>query len=70
MGWFKSILKRFACKSKCSFNSDSFDNDLLNVDLTKYRLKVGDLMAIDKIIRKRPSIHTYKHETRDKITDI
>lgn len=74
MGWLKTILRRFACKSKCTFNSNDFNEENLNVDLTKYRLKVGDLMAIDKIIRKRASIHTYKHHNyknnKDQITEI
>tara|TARA_R110000823_G_scaffold206489_1_gene337173 strand:+ start:97 stop:306 length:210 start_codon:yes stop_codon:yes gene_type:complete len=69
MGLLKSILKRFRCKSKCAFNSEDFNQDLLNVDLSKYRLKVNDLMAIEKIIRKRPSINTYKH-TRNNLTEI
>ena len=74
MGWLKTILQKFACKSKCTFNSSDFNEDNLNIDLTKYRLKVGDLMAIDKIIRKRASINTYKHATYknnvDQITEI
>ena len=67
MGLFKNIIKRFACKSKCTFNTEDFNNDLLNIDLTKYKLKPSDLMAIEKIIRKRPSINFYKHHRNNTI---
>ena len=69
MGLWKNIIQKISCKSKCSFNSEDFNQDLLNVDLTKYRLKTNDLILIEKIIRKRPSIHTYKH-TRNNLTEI
>lgn len=70
MGWLKQILKRFACNSKCTFNSSDFDKELVDIDLSKYKLKINDLIAIDKIIRKRPSIHTYKHDKKDNIDNI
>ena len=62
MGVLKNILKRFACKSKCTFNASDFDEQIKHVDLTKYQLKVSDLMRIQKIINKRPSIANYYHD--------
>ena len=72
MGILKNIIKRFSCKSKCAFNTEDFDQDLKRIDLTKYQLKVSDLMAITKIIKKRPSIYTYTHDKNDnmEITEI
>lgn len=62
MGILKNILKRFACNSNCTFNQESFhDNEYVNIDLSKYKLKIKDMKNIEKIIRKRPSINTYRH---------
>lgn len=62
MGILKKILQMFTCKSDCTFNTSDFDQSLRRVDLSKYELKVSDLLAIEKIIKKRPSIYTYTHE--------
>lgn len=71
MGLLKGIVKMFKCKSKCSFNEDTFiEKGLENVDLSKYRLKKEDMIAIDKIVRKRPSINTYIRDNTLKILDI
>jgi hypothetical protein len=61
MGIIKWIIKKFKCTSSCAYNIDDFSNDLCDVDLSKYQLKVGDLLAIQKIVDKRPSIYKYKH---------
>ena len=65
MGILKNILKRFTCNSKCTFNTDDFDNNLKQVDLSKYQLKVSDLLRIQKIVNKRPSINGYFHELKE-----
>ena len=62
MGIIKNLLKKFSCKSKCAFNQEDFSDSIKSVDLSKYQLKVSDLMRIEKIIKKRPSIHTYLHD--------
>ena len=64
MGLILKILRKFSCKSKCAFNQGDFDQDLRRVDLTKYQLKVSDLMRIEKIVTKRPSVNTYLNELR------
>ena len=64
MGLLMKILRRFSCKSKCAFNQGDFNEDLRRVDLTKYQLKVSDLMRIEKIVTKRPSVNTYLNELR------
>lgn len=71
MGFVKSIIKLFKCKSKCSFNEDEFtEKGLDNIDLSKYRLKKCDMVAIDKIVRKRPSINTYLKQNTLRVYDI
>ena len=71
MSLIKNILRKFSCKSKCAFNTDDFNDSIKKVDLTKYQLKVSDLLRIQKIIKKRPSINTYLHETTEiEITDV
>lgn len=70
MGLLKNILKRFACKSKCAFNASDFDDQIKQVDLTKYQLKVSDLMRIQKIINKRPSIANHYHSKNSNTTNI
>ena len=62
MGLFKWLCRRFKCMSSCTFNEQNFDLELLKIDLSQYKLKKEDLMLIDEIARKRPSIHTYKHQ--------
>jgi len=71
MGLIKFIVKLFRCQSKCSFNEQEFnDKGLEKVDLSKYKLKKNDMIAIDKIVRKRPSINTYLKENSLRIYDI
>tara|TARA_R110000823_G_scaffold249519_2_gene372858 strand:- start:2298 stop:2522 length:225 start_codon:yes stop_codon:yes gene_type:complete len=71
MGLLKRIVNMFKCKSKCSFNEDNFiEKGLENVDLSQYRLKRSDKIAIEKIVMKRPSINTYVRENKLKILDI
>jgi len=62
MSIFKNFFQKITCKSKCTFNTSDFHDDLRRVDLTKYQLKVSDLLRIQKIIDKRPSIVNYYHE--------
>ena len=69
MGFFKTILKKFSCKSKCAFGTEDFDQDLRRIDLSRYQLKVSDLLRLEKIVKKRPSINTYLHNKGD-ITEI
>ena len=64
MGLILKILRKFSCKSKCAFNQGDFDQDLRRVDLTKYELKVSDLLRLQKIVKKRPSVNTYLNELR------
>jgi hypothetical protein len=64
MGLILKILRKFSCKSKCAFNQGDFSEDLRRVDLTKYELKVSDLMRLEKIIKKRPSVNMYLNEIR------
>jgi len=61
MGLVKWICSRFKCTSNCAFNVDDLPHDLLDIDLSKYRLKEKDYKAILKIMAKRPSKHDYKH---------
>ena len=65
MSLIKNILRKFSCKSKCAFNTDDFNDSIKKVDLTKYQLKVSDLLRIEKIIKKRPSVNTYLHGNED-----
>lgn len=58
------ILRRLSCKSDCSFNTDDFNQDLRRVDLTKYELKPSDLLRIQKIVTKRPSVNLYLNDLR------
>ena len=60
MGLIKWILKKCQCKSKCTFNVEDFD-DIAKVDLSQYILKKSDMIFISKLVKKRPSIHTYLH---------
>ena len=69
MSILKNILKRLSCKSKCAFNASDFDEQIKQVDLSKYQLKVSDLLRIQKIIDKRPSVSNYYHNTSN-ITEI
>ena len=63
MGLLKFLLKLIKCKSQCSFNIQEFqDNNLDKVDLSQYILKPKDMIAINKIVKKRPSIHNYLHK--------
>ena len=64
MGLILKILRKFSCKSKCAFNTDDFNQDLRRIDLTKYELKPSDLLRIQKIVKKRPSVNTYLNELR------
>ena len=71
MGLIKFIVNLFKCQSKCSFNEDEFNERNLDcVDLSKYKLKKNDMMAIEKIVRKRPSINTYLKENTLRVYDI
>ena len=65
MGLLKWFCRRFKCMSDCAFNVEDFDTDLLDIDLSQYQLKVGDLIQIEKIAKKRPSVHTYKHKKHE-----
>ena len=69
MGCFK-WLKKFRCKSKCSFNIDHFNNELINLDLSKYQLTLQDMKNIQRIAKKRPSVHVYTHNYLKEITAI
>ena len=63
MGLLKFLLKLIKCKSQCSFNVQEFqDNNLDKVDLSQYILKPKDMIAINKIVKKRASIHNYLHK--------
>ena len=64
MGLAKFLAKLFKCSSKCNFNFDELADDLLDIDLRQYQLKKEDLRRIEKIQRKRPSIHNYKHSVK------
>tara|TARA_R110000823_G_scaffold191906_7_gene323563 strand:+ start:2212 stop:2436 length:225 start_codon:yes stop_codon:yes gene_type:complete len=71
MGLLRFIIKLFKCKSKCSFNEDEFiEKKLDSIDLSKYKLKKNDMIAIEKIVRKRPSINTYLRENTLRVYDI
>lgn len=61
MGLFKWLCRRFACKSGCTFNPNDCDDDLLNMDLSQYVLKVDDLKVLQNIRNKRASKHKYVH---------
>ena len=63
MGLIKFLLKLIKCKSQCSFNVQEFqDNNLDKVDLSQYILKPKDMIAINKIVKKRPSVNVYFHK--------
>ena len=71
MGLLKFLARLFKCNSNCSFNLDYFNTDeLCKVDLGKYQLKVSDLLRIEKIIKKRPSINTYYKPQITQITQL
>jgi len=61
MGLAKFLAKLFRCSSNCNFNFEDLAEDLLDIDLRQYQLTEDDLKRIEKIQRKRPSIHNYKH---------
>ena len=61
MGLAKFLAKLFKCSSNCNFNFEDLADDLLDIDLRQYQLTEEDLRRIEKIQRKRPSIHNYKH---------
>jgi len=61
MGFIKWFLKKIKCKSKCSFNIEEFNESIINVDLSQYRLKKSDMIYISKLVKNRPSIHFYTH---------
>ena len=65
MGLLMKILRKLTCKSDCSFNTEDFNQDLRRIDLTKYELKVSDLLRLQKITKKRPSVNTYLNESRE-----
>ena len=69
MGCF-TWLKKFTCKSNCAFNVDNFNNELINLDLSKYKLTVQDMKNIHRIAKKRPSINVYTHNYLKEITEI
>ena len=56
LGLLKMILKKFSCKSKCSFNNEDFDIDLLDLPLKMFELKNKDINTISAILSKRKSI--------------
>ena len=66
MGFWKWLAKKLSCASECAYNASDFADELLDVDLSKYQLKISDLMAIQNIVEKRPSKFNYKHDRKDK----
>ena len=64
MGIILKILRKLSCKSKCAFNEGDFSEEIRRVDLTKYELKVSDLIRLQKIINKRPSVNTYLNQIK------
>ena len=63
MGLIKFLLKLIKCNSQCSFNVQEFqDNNLDKVDLSQYILKNKDMIAINKIVKKRASVNVYLHK--------
>ncbi len=73
MGLLKWIMKKISCKSDCSYNTSDFDtNELCSVDFSQYALKTSDLIRLQKIVLKRPSlkIHYKDEEPSNKITEI
>ena len=59
MGIIKWICSHFKCKSDCSMNED-INDDIINIDLTQYKLQPEDLKFLYKIHTKRPSINNYQ----------
>lgn len=53
MGFCKWFLKRVKCVSKCSFNNNEFDFEMLNHKLNDYNLKYKDIEKISRILSKR-----------------
>lgn len=70
MGLFKWFAKKFKCTSECAYNVADFADELVDCDLSKYQLKVKDLIAIENIVSKRPSIYNYKHSRETQIKSI
>ena len=72
MGLCKWILKKFRCNSNCTFNIDieEFNNEIVYIDLSKYKLKKSDMKNITKIVKKRPSIYTYIHPNNSKFKQV
>jgi len=67
MGLIKWIISKFRCHSDCNFNTDDLPDDFLDIDLNQYRLKKKDLLAVFKIMTKRPSKATHRHYRVNKI---
>ena len=61
MGIFKFLVNLFKCESSCAFNRNDLPEDMLDIDLSLYKLKDSDLKVIKNIMEKRPSIVKHKH---------
>tara|TARA_R110000787_G_scaffold179128_2_gene290871 strand:- start:333 stop:533 length:201 start_codon:yes stop_codon:yes gene_type:complete len=55
LGLIKMILKKFSCKSKCSFNNQEYDFNLGDLKLNQFELKNKDINTIYGILSKRKS---------------
>lgn len=64
MGLIKSLLKKFKCESKCSYNIEEqlFDQNILNQKLSNYELKHKDILKIAYILNKRERKPTFPME--------
>ena len=58
MGLAKWILRRFSCKSSCTFNPDEeyFCRESMSKPLSEYNLKFKDVKRIMSILNKRNEI--------------
>jgi len=64
MGLIKWLLKKFKCKSSCSYDGNEafLNHDILNERLSNYQLKIKDLKKIYRILGKRETITVGKQD--------
>jgi hypothetical protein len=58
MGLIKFILKKFSCKSSCTYNPNEeiFSRESMSIPLCHYELKFKDIKKIMAILNKREVI--------------
>ena len=55
MGLLKFLARLFKCESKCMFNIEEMSEKIKDIDIDAFDLKPKDIIAVHKILNKRPS---------------